>query len=50
MEQKEKYEKKVEEKEKMLGGTKKVEESEYEREGDVGEDVKVKKKVVKETD
>ena len=50
MEQKEKFEKKVEEKDKLLGGTKRVEETEHTVEGDLGEEVKVKKKVVEETD
>jgi hypothetical protein len=42
MQQEEKYEKKVEVKEKTLGGEKVVEETEHKVEGDLGEDVKVR--------
>ncbi len=50
MKQTETVEKKIKEKDKLLGGTKRVEETERKVEGDLGEDVKVKKKVVEETD
>ncbi len=50
MKQTETVEKKVKEKDKLLGGKKIVEETEHKIEGDLGEDVKVKKKVTKEID
>ncbi len=50
MEQKEKLERKVEEKDKLLGGKEIKEEMEYTSTDEEGRDVKVKKEIKKEVD
>ena len=50
MEKKEKFERKVKDKPKLLGGRKRVEEKKHVVEGTKGKNVRVKKKIVREED
>jgi hypothetical protein len=50
MEQKEKFERKVEDKEKLLGGREQKEETEYKSSDESGRDVTVKKEIKREVD